>query len=528
MAEFSSSPATRSPAPANPGPIGSPATPVPGRGHSRWTALVFVALAQLIIAIDVTVVNVALPSVQAGVGLSDDARQWVIAAYTLAFGGLLLFGGRVADAVGHRRTFVAGVACFALASVLGGAARHGDVLITARVLQGLSGAVLSPSALALVTTTFTEDKERAKAFGIYSAVAGSGLALGLIVGGLVTQYLSWRWAFYVSVPCALVAGAGVLATIPATKSPAPRRRLDVPGAMLSSAGLVALVLALAEGESAGWGSVAALLTTGAAAVLLAAFVAVELRVSAPLLPLRMLAGRKRIGVYLAVSIALMGLFGLFLLTTFYLQNVRGYSPLRTGLAFLPLVLSLAAGATQIAGRLPKVPPRLLMSCGFVFALSAMLLLTTLRADSGYLSLLLPAEILLGLGLGMVFVPATNLSTGGVAPDDAGVASALYVTVQQLGAAVGTVLLNGVATAAMSRYARAHGGSTVTAAARVHGFTTAIWWTVALLIAGLVTTVALVRDRETAPSMERSGVGECPMVEAPAPVDIRRAGDDQDG
>lgn len=481
--------------------------PSPERGRSRWTALVFIALAQLIIAIDVTVVNVALPSVQAGIGMSDGARQWIIAAYTLAFGGLLLFGGRVADSFGHRRTFVVGLGCFALAAALGGAAHRGEVLIAARVLQGMSGAVLSPAALALVTTTFTEKKDRAKAFGIYSAVASSGLAAGLIVGGLVTQYLSWRWAFYLSVPCALVAGAGVLVMVPAAESAAPRGRLDVPGALLSAGGLVALVFVLAEGEGGGWGSATTLAMAGAAVVLLATFAVVELKVSAPLLPLRVLAGRTRAGVCLAVFLALMGLFGLFLLTTVYLQVVRGFSPLRTGLAFLPLVVSLAVGATQIAGRLPKVPPWQLMSCGFVLALGAMLLLTTLRVDSGYLRLLLPAEILLGLGLGMVFVPATNLATGGVAPADSGAASALYVTVQQLGAAVGTVLLNGVATAATTRYAGAHAGSTVTAAARVYGFTTAIWWTVALLIVGVATTVALVRDRQTVASRPQVLVGE---------------------
>jgi EmrB/QacA subfamily drug resistance transporter len=467
----------------------------PVRESSRWTALVFIALAQLVIALDVTVVNIALPSAQADLGMSDGARQWIIAAYTLAFGGLLLFGGRVADLVGHKRTFVAGLGCFALASALGGAAGSGSVLIAARVLQGMCGAVLTPSALALVTTTFTQRTERAKAFGVYSAVASSGLALGLIVGGLVTQYLTWRWAFYLSVPCAVIAGGGALAVVSPPGRAAPRGRLDVPGALLATTGLVALVLALAEAQDAGWRAPATTVIAAVAVVLLATFVAVESRVSAPLLPLRVVTGRSRVGVYLAVFLAIVGLFGLFLFMTYYLQVVRGFSPLYTGLAFLPLVVSLAVGATQVAGRLPNVPPRLLMCCGFGLAVAAMLLLTGLRVDSGYLRLVLPAEILLGVGLGMVFVPATNLSTGGVAAADSGVASAVYVTVQQLGAAIGTVILNGVATAATARYAHSHTGAAASASvAIVHGFTTAIWWTVVVLVVAALTTVALVGGR----------------------------------
>ena len=464
----------------------------------------FIALAQLIIAIDVTVVNVALPSVQADLGMSHDARQWIIAAYTLAFGGLLLTGGRLADHLGHRRTFLIGLCAFALASALAGVAQSSEVLITARVLQGMSGALLSPSALALVTTTFSDRSERAKAFGVYSAVASSGLAAGLVVGGLLTEYASWRWAFYLSVPCALLAAVGGALLIPATAPAASRSRLDLPGAALSTGGLVALVIALSQVLSSGWNSVTTLLPGVAAVVLLAAFVVVEKRVSSPLLPLRLLRSRTRVGVYLAVMLAIMGLFGLFLLTTFYLQTVRGFSPLETGLAFLPLVVGMAVGATQVAGRLPDAHPQLLMSGGFALAMMAMLLMTRLRIDSGYVGLMLPTMVLLGVGLGMVFVPATNLSTSGVAPTDAGVASAVYVTVQQIGAAIGTVALNGAATRASAQYVREHAGSTTAdPAAVIYGFTTSLWWTLAVLALGVVVTMTLVRDPGTpAPRSQR--------------------------
>ena len=474
--------------------------------------MVFIALAQLIIAIDVTVVNVALPSVQAGLGMSDDSRQWIVAAYTLAFGGLLLTGGRVADQFGHKRTFLIGLCAFALASALGGVAESGGVLITARVLQGTSGALLSPSALALVATTFTDRRERAKAFGVYSAVASSGLAAGLLVGGLLTEYVSWRWAFYLSVPCALLAAAGGVLVIPAASRAAGnvnvRARLDLRGAVLSTAGLVALVLALSEVLRSGFTSATTLATGSAAVILLVAFVAVEKRGSSPLLPLRVLRSRTRVGVYLAVMLAIMGLFGLFLLTTYYLQTVRGFSPLTTGLAFLPLVVGMAVGATQVAGRLPDAPPQVLMSGGFVLAMSAMLLMTRLRVDSGYVALLLPAMVLLGVGLGIIFVPATNLSTGGVGRADAGVASALYVTVQQIGAAIGTVALNGAATTASARYVVAHAGSTASdPAAVIYGFTTSLWWTLGVLALGVVVTLTLVRDREAPPAPQPRQVGE---------------------
>ncbi len=459
-------------------------------GRRRWVALVFIALAQLLIAIDVTVVNVALPSVQIALDMSDESRQWVVAGYTLAFGGLLLAGGRVADRIGHKRAFLAGLLLFTAASALGGAAGNATVLIGARVLQGVFGTLLSPSALALVTTTFADQRDRVKAFGVYSAVASGGMAAGFVIGGLVTQYAGWRWAFYLSVPFGLVAAVGGALILPSSP---PRRsgRLDLPGMALSAGMMVALVLAAAEAR--GRGASAALPAAAAALLLLGALVWVERRASSPLIPPLLLRDRTRIGVYLVVTLAMMGLFGLFLLATYYLQTIRGFSPMVTGLAFLPLVVAMAVGSTQVAARLPNVAPAGLICAGFGLALGAVLLLTRVTLESGYATLLLPAMILLGVGLGMVFVPCTNLATGRVPPQISGVASAMYGTVQQFAAAVGTVLMNGAAAAAAARFAREHPGITsADPEAVVRGFTASLWWAAALLAAGLIVAATMVR------------------------------------
>lgn len=481
-----------------------PATPEPD--PRRWTALFFIALGQLMIVLDVTVVNIAMPSAQFDLGMSDGDRQWIITAYTLAFGGLLLAGGRVADLVGRKRTFVVGLLGFAVASALGGAAVNGEMLIAARALQGVFGALIAPSALALVTVTFTEATERAKAFGIYSAIAGSGGAIGLILGGVLTEYLNWRWALYLSIPVALVAGAGALAVVPERAEARGRDRLDLPGVLLVTMGLVLLVSAFARAESDGWTAGSTVGGFVAAAVLLAAFIVVEGRVKAPLLPLRVVVDRNRGGVYLALLLAVISLFGLYLFLTYYLQVVKGFSPVLTGLAFLPMVVALVIGSTQIAGRLPRVAPRLLMSWGFGVAALGMLLLTRLQVDSGYTTLVLPVEILVGLGMGTAMVPAMSLATMGIEPHDTGVASAMVTAVQQVGGAIGTVMLNTIAAGSTTAYVSAHLSSAASTSEQahalelqgmVHGFASATWWTVGVLILATVITAFLVDGAATA-------------------------------
>lgn len=469
------------------------ATPDP----ARWKALFFIALAQLMIALDVTVVNIALPSAQHGLHMSDADRQWIIAAYTLAFGGLLLFGGRVADLVGRKRTFLIGLAGFAVASAAGGAAGNGAVLITARALQGVCGALLAPSALALITVAFADVAERARAIGVYSAIASGGGAIGLVLGGVLTEYLNWRWSLYISVPIAMVAGAGALAVVHDPPGGRARGGLDVPGAVLSTAGLTALVCAFAVAETEGWTAGITIGLFTAAVALLAGFVLVEAKVPAPLLPLGVIADRARGGANLALCLSVMSMYGMFLFVTYYLQTVRGFSPVATGMAFLPMAVCLGIGSTQIAGRLPNAAPRTVMGWGFAAAAAGVLLLTRLTVDSGYARLVLPAGILLGLGLGAAFVPAVNVATSGVRPRDAGIASAVSVAVQQLGGSIGTVLLNSVAAGAAARYATAHPapagppGDRMRHEAMVHGFASSSWWATGVLVLAVLITVVLV-------------------------------------
>ena len=474
--------------------VGVPAPP--GPDPRRWTALLFIAVAQLMVVVDTTVVNIAIPSTQADLGMADGDRQWIIAAYTLAFGGLLLLGGRVTDLLGRKRAFLIGLAGFAVASALGGAATGSAMLITARALQGVFGALLSPAALAMVTVMFTEPKERGKAFGIYNAVAGSGLAAGLILGGVLTELLNWRWAFYISIPFAVVAAAGA---VTAVREPAVRRgtgRLDLPGAVLVGAGLVLTVLAFASADSGGWASGHTLRLAGAAVILLAAFTVVERRSRSPLVPPRLVGERNRAGVYLALGLSVMTMFGLFLFMTYYLQTVKGYSPVVAGLGFLPMVAGMVVGSTQLGGRLSAhVPPRVLISGGFVVAAGGMWLLTRLRVDSSYASVPLPAGVLIGLGLGAAFVPAMSVATLGVQARDTGVASAMVNAVQEIGGSIGTVLLNGIAAGATATYLATHpAGGPVASEALVHGFAVATWWAIGILVLAALLAVVLINTR----------------------------------
>ncbi|MEU3983027.1 MFS transporter [Streptomyces sp. NPDC026672] len=463
----------------------------------RWWGLVIIALAQLMVVLDATIVNIALPSAQHDLGMSDGNRQWVITAYTLAFGGLLLLGGRIADLVGRKRTFVVGLIGFAAASALGGAATGSGMLFGARALQGVFAAVLAPSALSLLTTTFTDPRERGKAFGIYGALAGSGSAIGFIVGGLLTEYLNWRWCLYVNVPIAVVAVIGALALLhdrPARSG----ARLDVPGVLLGCGGLVAVVYGFSEAQPRGWSDPLVLGLFAAGAVLLAAFVWWQARTPMPLLPLRIVRDRNRAGCFLTMALAVIGMFGLFLFMTYYLQVILGYSPVRTGLAFLPLTAAIIIGSTQISARLlQRTAPRTLMVPGMVLAAGGMLILTRMTVDSSYTTEILPALILMGLGMGLTFMPVFATSTAGVAPEDSGVTSATVNTAQQVGGSIGTALLNTIATTSSAAYITAHlhgpaDRAAVVPAGVVHGYTVAIWWAagvmlLAALVAGLMVT-----------------------------------------
>ncbi|MFV0129425.1 MFS transporter [Streptomyces sp. HMX112] len=494
----------------------SPAISLPD--PRRWRALVFIALAQLMVVLDATIVNIALPSAQRDLGISDGNRQWVITAYALAFGGLLLFGGRIADLWGRKRTFVVGLLGFAAASALGGAATGEAMLLGSRALQGAFGALLAPAALSLLAVMFTDTRERAKAFGIYGAIAGGGGAVGLILGGVLTEYLDWRWTFFVNIPFAVVAAAGAYFVIREPAGGRNRSPLDIPGVVLSTLGLVALVYGFTRAESDGWSDSVTVAVFIASVVLLAAFVAVEARVASPLLPLRVLTDRNRGGVYLSLGLAVIAMFGLFLFLTYYLQIVKGYSPVKTGFAFLPMIAGMITGSTQIGARLmTRVPPRWLMGPGFLTAAVGMLLLTQLETGSSYTGLILPAQVLLGLGMGTAFMPAMSLSTHGVEARDAGVASAMVNTSQQVGGAIGTALLNTIAASATTAYVTDHLAAATSPQARgllqlqamVEGYTAAIWWAVGILALSAAIAVAFINTGRPGASAEAAPDGGAP-------------------
>lgn len=459
----------------------------------RWWGLVVIAIAQLMVVLDMTIVNIALPSAQADLGISDGDRQWVVTAYTLAFGGLLLLGGRVGDLVGRKRALMVGLAGFAGASLIGGLATSTAMLLAARALQGVFAALLAPAALALVTVTFTEARERARAFGIYGAIAGGGSAVGLILGGLLTEYVDWRWCLTVNTPIAIVAVVGAVFFIHDRRG-SRESRLDVRGAVLGSAGLLAIVYGLSRAEQDGWtsGLVLGLLVGGVA--LLGLFVLAESRTEHALLPLRIVAERNRGGALLAVGLSTVGMFGLFLFLTFYLQVILGYSPVRTGLAFLPMTAGMMIGAIGIASRLlPHVAPRMIMTPGLVVAAGGLALLTRIDVDSSYVTDILPTMILLGLGMGSTFMPAMATATLGVSSRDAGVASATVNTSQQVGGSVGIALLNTIATSVTANYLATHGAVDALAQATgtVHGFSVAIWWGAAFLVAAAIVAAVFI-------------------------------------
>jgi EmrB/QacA subfamily drug resistance transporter len=467
----------------------TPAPPVEGNVPTRahWWILVVIAGAQLMVVLDSTIMIIALPSAQQSLGFSNADRQWVVTAYTLGFGGLLLLGGRISDMIGPKRTLMIGVAGFAIASAIGGAAQTTGMLIGARALQGMFGALLAPSVLSLLATTFTDPRERGRAFGIYASIAIGGAAFGLILGGLLTQYLDWRWCLYVNLPIAVAVGIAAFTMIP-KQAGRPDVRLDIPGALLGCGGLVALVFGLGEAGSDGWNSPRVIGPLAIALVLLSLFVLVQTKVSSPLLPMRIITNRNRAGSFLTIILAVLGMYGTFLFLTYLLQTVDGYSPLKTGVAFLPLMVVNGLAATQLASRLmPHMRTRWLVVPGLLIAALGVALLTQLTPDASYVGHILPTEILLGLGLGLALVPCISTATNNAEPRDVGITSATTNTSQQIGASVGTALLNTVAATATAAYLTSHAHtSNAVAQATVHGFAVASAWA-----AGSLTLAAVV-------------------------------------
>jgi EmrB/QacA subfamily drug resistance transporter len=479
----------------------------------RSLVLVVVAVAQLMVVLDATVVNIALPSAQLALGFSNNDRQWVVTCYALAFGSLLLLGGRIGDMFSRKWVLITGLIGFAVASAVGGAAISFPMLAAARTLQGAFGALLAPAALGILTSTFTDPRERGRAFAAYGAVSSGGAGVGLILGGVLTEYLSWRYTLYVNLIFAAVAIAGAAAYIRASR-PANRPRLDWPGTVLASAGLFLIVFGFSRAETAGWGAPLTIICLVAGPLLLAAFVAVERRSAHPLMPLRVVLDRTRGGSYVVLGLTGIALFGAFLFLTYYLQQIKGYSPLSSGLLFLPFVGGILVSSTVSSiVALPRVGPRILIATGMLLATGAMAYLTQLSVTSSYSAVILPAVIVLGLGFGIIFAVTINTATAGVRSQDAGVASALVNTMQQVGGSIGLSALSTVALTATASYLAGHHTSAMAPAiAATHGYTTAFTVGAAILGVGVIVAILLLPSHRRLAKVETTAATSGPSLE----------------
>ncbi|MFE0027789.1 MFS transporter [Amycolatopsis sp. NPDC059021] len=482
----------------------------PGDVHSanphharRWLILAVIGIAQLMVVLDATVVNIALPSAQHALGFSDDARQWVVTAYALAFGSLLLLGGRLADLFGRKNALLVGLAGFAAVSALGGAASSIELLLVARAAQGVFGALLAPAALSLLTTTFTDPKERGRAFGVYGAIGGGGAAVGLLLGGVLTQYLDWRWCMFVNIIFAVVAFIGGLLLLRGQKADGPRPKLDLPGTITATAGLFAVVYGFSNAEHDSWSSVSVWGFLVAGVALLAVFTWLQTRVAHPLLPLRVLLDRDRGASYIAMFLLAIGMFAIFLFLTFYVQLNLRFTPIQSGVGFLPMVAALMIAATTATSvLLPRIGAKPLVPTGMVIAALGLFWLSAIDLQSTYANGVLGPLIVMGLGIGLSMAPAMSVATFGVDPRDAGVGSAAVNTMQQVGGSIGTALLSTLASnAATSFIAGKQPTQQLAAEAAVHSYTTAFTWAAVIFLAGGVITGLMLRPGKPAAAPE---------------------------
>ena len=497
-----------------------PGASVAAPSTRRWWTLAVVALAQLMVVLDATVVNIALPSAQADLGFGNGDRQWIITAYSLAFGSLLLLGGRISDLIGRKRAFIIGLVGFAGASALGGAASTFGLLVAARALQGGFGALLAPTALAVLTTTFTIPKERARAFGVFGALAGGGGAIGLLLGGYLTQDVGWRWNLYINVAIAIVAIVGALFLVPSIARSGPRPRLDIPGTVLVSGALFALVYGFSNAETESWNSPLTWGMLAASGVLFVAFVLWQRRAAHPLLPLSIVLDRNRSAAYISILISGASMFGIFLFVTYYLQTTLKFTPINTGLAFLPMIAMLVLAA-QLGTNLfvPRFGPKILVPIGMGLGIIGMLLLTRIEVTSTYAADVLPALMILGFAMGTIMPASMQTATLGVDRQFAGVASAMTNTSQQVGGSIGTALLNTLAATAATGFVASHLPATpaIAAAAAVHGYTTAFGWSAGFFSLGLVIAALLFRRRSQGLSLAHTAAPVAAAVAEPEPV-----------
>ncbi len=477
-----------------------PTSVAPPTPHSanRWLILVIACLAQFMVVLDATIVNVALPSIQRGLHFSPASLQWVVNAYTLIFGGFLLLGGRAGDLIGRKRLFMAGVALFSAASLLNGLAQSSGMLIVGRGLQGLGAALLSPAALSIITTTFTEQRERTQALGVWSAIAAGGGAVGLVMGGALTQLASWPWIFIVNVPVGVLTLAATLRFVPESRAHVSHRTFDVAGAVTVTGGLVVLVYAIVKAQAFGWGSARTLGLIATAAVLLTAFVMIERRSVAPLIRLSIFRVRTLTAADIVLLLVASGLFGMFFFAQLYVQEILGYSPLESGLAFLPVTGGIVIGAGLAQQLIRRFGIRNVAVVGIGLATAGLALLAGVPVHGTYVSDLLPGLVLMSIGMGLTFVPITLLATGGVAENDAGLASGLFNTAQQVGGSLGLAILSTLAASRTSDLLSGlHGSSAAaaSAAARVSGYHVAFIAAAAMLAAGAVILAVMVRRRD---------------------------------
>ena len=476
----------------------------------RWLALGVIAVAQLMVVLDASIVNIALPSAQRSLHISDANRQWVVTAYALAFGGLLLLGGRIADFVGRKRAFVIGLIGFGAASALGGIAQNQGELFGARGLQGAFAALMAPAALSLITVTFTEPRERARAFGVYGGISGGGAALGLILGGALTEYASWRWTLLVNTPIAIATAIAGILVVRESRADG-ELHYDIPGVITSSLGLVTLVYGFTKANEDGWGSTTTVVLLLIAVALLAAFVMIERNTANPLLPTRVFTERNRAGAFLVSLLIGLALFGMFLFLVYYMQGTLHYSALKSGLAFLPFSAGIVVAAGLASTLLPRFGPRPLMVGGTAASALGMALFTQIKVHSSFAAIVLPAEIVMSLGMGFAFVALSSTALIGVDDRDAGVASALVNTTQQIGGSLGTALLNTIAASVTVNYVRSHGASSI-GVGTVHGYTVAFTWGLAALILAAVLSFVLVAKQRRPSGLDSVSHGQSELGE----------------
>jgi EmrB/QacA subfamily drug resistance transporter len=481
-----------------------------GHRASPWLVLVLVGLAQFMVVLDATIVNVALPSIQRGLGFSAENLQWVVNAYTLAFGGFLLLGGRAADLFGRRRLFFIGVALFSVASLINGLAQSAGVLVAGRALQGLGGALVSPAALSIISTTFAEGRERTRALSVWSTIAVGGGAVGLLLGGVLTDLVSWQWVFFVNVPIGAAALVLSARYVPESRSPGVHRGIDVGGAASVTGGLLVLVYAIVNAQSAGWLSGRTLGLVGLAVVLLVGFVLIETRHRSPLIRLGALRSRSLAGANLAMLAVAAGMFAMFFFASIYVQEVLNYSPLKAGLAFLPVTAGIVAGAGLSQQLIRRFGVRAVGMTGMSLAAAGLLLLSRVSVDGSYLADLLPGLLTMALGMGLTFVPLTLIATTNIDAGDVGLASGLINTAQQVGGALGLAILATLAADRTSSSLSALGHApalTDRTSALVSGFQLAFLVSAALLASGVALLGLVVRrrhvetiDLESAPAL----------------------------